>query len=448
MKTAGMFDPPSAMVDEITDWSIAQVAAKKIAELQQERRTQRKEIKEMLASPMVAKFKGTISDMKAVLPAGKTRQLYQTYMAFYEQTTSMFGYAVSRLGMKDFSKVDDRRMQIVKMVERQIESAEEYFEERATMKRWFANKAREIKELKRHTKSGVKAFKGNEVERVFSIDLTDWYIDEAKVEEARSHDLEKYEALKDQGYPRDMLQTIIDNTGAKWRTIKVSLMIDLKVSHASAYWSPSKGLVAIKIPWGTDPARLGRQLRNSIEHELRHFGQTLMSEVLGIGSPWFSKREPQPGMPSRKILTPEFKQRGAPAKGERDRQRPGVPSRQQQHHLDDVEFYTDLAGAIDRIKLEIRHMNMKREEYSQGPLSPADMKLVFSRMVGHKVPRKDSDRLYLTYKDPSSFFIALQRFAPGKWRKAVSEAFKEIFGSPAERVAQAWMLGRIQEWCS
>ncbi len=78
------------------------------------------------------------------------------------------------------------------------------------------------------------------------------------------------------------------------------------------------------------------------------------------------------------------------------------------------------------------------------PLTPAQQKVIFTRMVGGKVPRsKDNDSL-VSYLSVDSYFSALRRYAKGKWKKAVSEAFKEIFGGSPARVARLWTKRQIR----
>ena len=250
----------------------------------------------------------------------------------------------------------------------------------------------------------------------FSVDLTGW----------RYEDLIKREAKKMDGF-RDLnlpghfyaehMNSFLDQQG----------YITVEMSHgkgkSAASWKPSKWVLWVNTP--SHHPVLSRELASDIRHELQHFAQSLMEGVLlkaevEVLERMEEHRRPRPGMPSHRIMTPEFVQ--GVNQDDRLRQMGLSPSEIEVHALDDVEFYPRLADEIDAFKSTVR-----RED--PGP----HLQRMIKSWTGID-PIKQSERSRLldtTYFSldqyaPRSFFTTLEKAAPGKWRKAVGEFVKAV----------------------
>jgi hypothetical protein len=146
------------------------------------------------------------------------------------------------------------------------------------------------------------------------------------------------------------------------------------------------------------------------------------------------------GLPSRKIVTPEYKQNMSPGhpsfrpddKATKElfqklKQEGIPPQRVNFHDLDDVEFYTELVGAIDEFK---KLWNMA----PKGPLNIA-VKL-FTGVIPE--PRGHDKDWYQQmealggydfakwFTKPNKAFLAWKSRAPGKYQKALKEFVKAV----------------------
>lgn len=219
--------------------------------------------------------------------------------------------------------------------------------------------------------------------------------------------------------------------------------------------------------WNNPSIRLNPGLpdiETTVKHELRHFAQWL------LGGGRLSGGE---GKPSRRIQTPEFSQHGLNVPEEeasavrRRLYQLGVPPKGVHiHALDDIEFYTDLADAIETFKhlarglppaamvealhfftgsrrpprkhdLETRFRQELLDKDPYGPTSEPEVERQVRQQV--QVYLKQ----YKAFTKPSPFFLALLRGAVGKWRKAVGELAVAALGQEpsALRVASRWLAG-------
>jgi len=160
----------------------------------------------------------------------------------------------------------------------------------------------------------------------------------------------------------------------------------------------SNGVLTIRLPagrpaWQYDYA----DIRDSIEHELIHYGQDILQTALGSEGA---------GLPSRKVRQPDVTQH-------LDRYDPMVKKLRKEgitpslfHDLDDVEFYTELNAAIKEVR---RVMD---------GVEPDERRGAFDVLVG-LAKRKGWVR-------PIPFLQALRKGAASKWKKAVGELAKEV----------------------
>jgi hypothetical protein len=200
-----------------------------------------------------------------------------------------------------------------------------------------------------------------------------------------------------------------------------------------------------------DYDKVGPYLRKVVEHELRHWAQYLL----------------QGGLPSKKVRTPAISQRPPPLPQRSEAlwkqlRQLGVPTtRDMFHALDDIEFYTRLADAIEEFKVLARGFDgddrvlavhyftggkpaptkhALTEKYERealddhGPLSESEHR----RLIQQKVHERLAT--FKKFRKPHGFFAAL-RGAKGKWRKAVGEFAVAVLDSPPMwgRLATRWL---------
>lgn len=220
-----------------------------------------------------------------------------------------------------------------------------------------------------------------------------------------------YPGLKMQRWKRAIKKFRVDATGWRYKSVldrakpeslaladKFFGMVNVELTtgdlqgKSKAYWMGSKSLIRISV---------GENIRDEVEHELTHWAQSYLDIALKI---------PDFGRPPRDIRTPQIKQ--AP-KGDLKKilTKQGI-NPDEFHSLDDIEFYTDLAGEIRWFK-SLCHKFDINAIYG----SKKEMLKVF---VGISEPPSGLDKVM------SRFFITLKKHAPGKWKKAVNELAKEV----------------------
>jgi len=176
------------------------------------------------------------------------------------------------------------------------------------------------------------------------------------------------------------------------------------------------------------------KLLGSARHELIHFTQRMMVHMLGQSTAGrYDPQIPSAGMPSAKIMSPQFRQHYSKMPKSRQLMVQQTISKADQlgvtmygglHGLDDIEFFTRLLDEIEKFK-----------EGSAGLSS--DDKRRWLRWFTHVAivdndpddfgflvqPPRELSRF--TGSSPSNFFYILKRGAPGKYRRAL----KEIVGA-------------------
>lgn len=253
----------------------------------------------------------------------------------------------------------------------------EYAKEREERAQWFREgiEKEEIRlaalkqEVRQYPRVTVK--KWNRVKRKFKVNMAGWrYLPKVRDAEPkrRAH---------------------ADNL---FGVVTVELVRGDLYTDGKAYWRAESSTLRIKI---------GGDLRHIIEHELRHWAQSYMNVILGKAGEF--------GRPSKDIRTPDINQW---AKGDAARvlRQHGIEPNEF-HGLDDVEFYTDLAGEIRNFE---RAWDRPKIRDSFGSL-----RNFFRVFVGLKDYNGD-------YRVGSPFFKSLQRHSRGKWQKAVKELAKAV----------------------
>lgn len=171
-----------------------------------------------------------------------------------------------------------------------------------------------------------------------------------------------------------------------------------------------------------------RELEQTVRHEVQHFGQTLLSDLLRKDS-YHNPKNPRgdmAGLPSDKIRSKEYNTHGISLRDNK---------RTQADVLQDIEFYTYLQDNVNAFKHEAA--NILR--------TPDTMKSLFNMWVG--LPNKFiRNQLDILRKDRSSkqenkdqyirhlsdimqhknMFKVLLEKEPAKWKKAVNVFYTQV----------------------
>jgi len=234
---------------------------------------------------------------------------------------------------------------------------------------------------------------------------------------------------------RKFFDELMEGNKKQWQSIAVKLDPN-QTPHGR--WQSATKMLTLKFG---GPEKDAAWYRPLIEHELRHVAQDLINFSEGLYD--------RGGRPSRKMLTPDYTQQDEDAARQKLRA-VGIDPRQVAiHHLDDVEFYTDLADAVGEYK---------RQQPKFDHL-PRNETIRF--FVGGKANPEVAQELRSLRMHPLPFFTTLKRVpsARGKYQKAVNELLKATGGS-ATRVALRYLQGKqagvfqgppallktIQEW--
>jgi hypothetical protein len=437
------------MLSAINEWMLAVVAANEIAGLPNQ-------------SEAKARDREQLARYEPLLEAAKAWQdnptNWKAYVAWYEAKW-IDGHPGTRGSIKDFQKLTpEKKAQLEERARRGLDQALKRRDalKETLVKQGLASDA-ERSRLEKFLIPGVSAIKGQEISKDFPIDLTGWKYDERKIQQRLERTLEKKreetrELIIDlKQYPdsdiwRDMLaeleRKVRDPLSYSWKSISVTLSLTEEKGYR-AFWQGSTHHLKITLPHDFAyelkrgyPSGLSRTLR----HELQHFAQDYLGYTLGKPE---GSRPGKPGLPSRKILTPEYEQHRHPnhpsyrsddpdtkSLYQRLKQQGVDPRRINFHDLDDVEFYTELADAIDIFKTRWQRV---RDEAKPGSQNIA-IKL-FTGVIPTPVSHSKTwyeETLALGGYDFTShfefykFFAALRSGAPGKYRKALSEFVKAV----------------------
>lgn len=318
-----------------------------------------------------------------------------------------------------------------------------------------------IKGFKKLISVKLKPMKKDEVRKVqFPIYLDDWYVSQQMLDEHRelitkekTESLNQMRGMLKELKDKDALKSIFDTIENSLRSIPnlienlPYLNVEIQVSNETAHWQPEDHTFFMPIKdaenevdgSGIMPeARwVVKEVKRVVIHEMTHAGQTILSRIkfkLDSNLDYLNRnlKSTLAGMPSRKIKTPQYKQ---------DRGIKNLGQNLERHHLDDVEFYTDLRDATRDLMERIKRHEESGVEYGR-PLKTQDKKLLFKALVGEKITREEMKGSYfLRNIRPIGFFLSLKRKAKPKYFKAVGEAYKLVFNSfahqrMAERIAR------------
>ena len=153
-------------------------------------------------------------------------------------------------------------------------------------------------------------------------------------------------------------------------------------------------------------------IRNTIEHELAHFGQTFLSTIIDFLNNSYEDVA-NVGLPSKKVQAPSeyYSKYDNLTEKEKDLTNPENEEIYKKYIIEDKEFYPQLINAISALKRRII-------------IYPVDVRLEFVKsFIGID---NNFEKLYGSAWVANRFFAILKEKAPKKWRKAVIELYKEI----------------------
>ena len=482
---AGLIEPPPKMVEAVVKWVRKVVAATEARAMEGrvEIEVQMDRDRNAYRVASLKRLRKALKDLKPLLKNGRPREMYVAYKALYEASVSAWGYGwVREKKTKSFSKqvlgdpsarkalVEDIKT-IIKRVEGRVkdeaktveanpgENTRKQFEAEIKKNQALAGSTKPLNPPKPTRKTFPLKLDGWQDGQKMLTQLRKRMQDEVleREEKAKKNPKRYKEDVEDGVHGDDVVREAFKEIAKTWKHIIVELAHGKNHGQGkvpAAQWH-NRGdkdgrRVIINMP--------ARDLERSVKHELRHMAQSFMVALVAQSQnqieqhyehhepllSWSEKEDGTfgfekgpsrsetgrlPGRPSKKILTPQWRQRDTPKRPPYHENNPDKwtePwSKDQLHYLDDVEFYTDLADNVAVIKEQVSKPKWETQE---------DRVLVFKRMVGfdlskHKRTEYGGD---LHYVDASQFFLTLKRFAKGKWKKAIGEAWKAVFGGQAK----------------
>jgi hypothetical protein len=425
---SGILQAPPAMVEAIHKWVQEVVAAREHSRLLDELPAAREGDKRVREEH--AKWLQAHAAWKAAPTAWKAHKAYH-------EASWVLGYPPRRWKIQRFQKLTpEKREALIEAVNAKLDADMDEYNARYPNGPGGREEhvLEEIAELQPYL--GVGKVKGDvDYERKFDIDLTG----------SKYSDLEDRAAERVRAEAKRMLEVIDKNSRGKEMTPDQQKFVDEMVedleNQIRTGKSSWKRIFVILDPsgragkrysgeWRSLPPQLtivlpsyftvaGSDLRTIIRHELQHFMQDYIAHLVAGSLPKL-----RAGLPSRGIRTPDYKQHYDPQSRffdkdkvrdlfRRLRQQGINPRRLDWHSLDDVEFYTKLADAIEQFENVQRH------------IEPELMRAAIRRFVGGKVPKEHAEAVQWKVT-PSRYFLALKRRAPGKWKKAVGEFIKAV----------------------
>lgn len=458
-KQAGILEPPPAMVKDIGEWVQAQVAANQMAGIEQslESEKQRPAKLTIQYKPLI----DSIAVLRKELPAGAPKILFNAAKQFAEEVLGQWGYGWAKEPkVQDYQKLDPaKRQQLVEYLTRSIEKVENRIDEDLHGTVQTQRLEKDAARLHPFIRSGISPMTGDSITKKFEVDLEGWKYGAEAIREAlrKSKSEQVQEMLEYADFDRlpalkkkfDDLLVEAQTTGG-WGHITVTLTLKPDIK-AGGWWQSMAKTLSIAIDDHLYPWDIEGKLMNTLYHELQHMSQDVLRDALAKGADWFDfsnrNRKPVPGMPSRHIMTPTFHQEDKPDPRNLQRYRrveDMPPSAQDIHALDDIEFHTELRGAVQDLKAMLKNLDLHKQQYDKRPATDAERKQLFKWAVG-----AGGSIDGLGYHQPIKAMMTWKRLAPGKWRFAVKELTKEFQKMPVgkaanqsaaiERVASMWL---------
>jgi len=437
-RVAGLLEAPPKMVETIGGWVQAVVAANQMIPLIQnlESLKNRPDLLRKQYQPVME----AIAVMKRELRSGTSKTLFSAAKELSDWVIGSFGYGwFNQPKAADFQKLDEaKRKLLVAGINNRIQKIEERIEDEIGNPRLEQQAREEIARIKPFLRPGIKAMGGPIVERMFPVDLTGWRYGDADIraimtgkEVKRTEDV--LEVLQEAKTPealnlrKTVAQKLKDlRAHGAWKEIRVRLTMKADFKSAGAYWQGGFKVLAINVGTSLYPWQIENELLGSLYHELQHMSQDILREAFSDAfwmNPETRNRLPVPGMPPKRIMTPQYHQedqRTNPSYRARGIRRIEdlPPSATEVHALDDIEFQTELTGAVREMKSGLNEYITKMANYYHRKPTTEELRQWFLWAVG-----ASSKEMGL---HPLSAMITWKRCALGKWRYAVKVLTKEF----------------------
>lgn len=460
-KQAGILEPPPAMVKDIGEWVQAQVAANQLASIEQSLESEKQRPARM--KDQYEPLAEAIKVLRKEIPAGAPKVLFNAAKQFAGEVIGQWGFGWAREPkVQDYQKLDpEKRQLLVDRLTQNIEKVEERMQDDIRNTKRIVELEKEAAKLHPFLRPGVSPMTGDKESKKFPVDLSGWRYGADTIKEA----LIKSRVKSIQDSIGDMDLTPFPEIKAKmdkrleeakvhggWESIWVSLTLKSDIKGAGGWWQSANKALSIMVDQQVYPWHITGQLMDTLHHELQHMSQDILRDAVAANTDWLDfgtrDRKPVPGMPSRHIMTPTFHQEDKRENTHLQRYRRPEdmpPSTQDIHALDDIEFHTELKGAVQDLKQLLADLDQHQRQYEKRPATETERKALFKWAVG-----AGSKIEGLGYHHPLKAMVAWKRLAPGKWRFAVKELTKEFQKMPIgkqaksnkgaiERVASMWL---------
>ena len=429
---AGTLDPPPAMVKSIIKWVRGVAAAYRYKMVEADKAFSVNLAEE--ATVKLKTMKKAIADLKRAIPTASTRELW-TLDRLIEKNAYSWVYTGLGHKMTMYQKLtpDSRKELLAKWgrIEKNIMERVGYHYQTPKQVRDSFDDA--LQKLDKYRQPNAPSHDGNIVTERFPIDLSGWKHQkafegrvEAKLSEPYDYLIAEAQtelALADNERDRldaiNFLNKLEKSSWGKrthdWTHIWVEVHHKLS-GKGKGSWSGQAHRLSVQANYPDDD-----DIETIVVHELRHFLQSYMT-VAVTGSPiWLLAGEKgykpgqHPGNPSKRVLTPKYKQH--------DKNQQKDLGDSVTHHLDDIEYNTDMPDALEEIYRDWKQAFARTVQKLRDTEPTPEMNRAFLRQItGQPIPREYKDLMYGIRAN--SFFAAVKKRAPGKYRLAVKELFK------------------------
>jgi hypothetical protein len=443
----GLLEPPPGLYEDIRTWMVAQIAANELASKEESLKASQKYHEEH--DRKFRELRKALGDLRAKPTS------WAAYKEVYDLSW-MFGHPGERWNIREFQKLTPEKIETLTRGSQNLtEGLEERIEsDLAARVRWRKELQEEMTRLRGLLQPGVTPMTGDAVTKTFPVNLAGWKYGEddirRRLEERASRKLKKQEEwwakmVERQGDNPELLKDVrelydmtVEGLKKEWSSIRVQLTLKTSKEYA-AYWQPALKTVLILMPYTAKPYDVERVERN-LRHELIHMSQDILTNALSNADVFQegTRRTPRPGLPSRHIMTPEMIQQYSPSRSvkltpEQEREVVKLKSRgfnlYDMHSLDDIEFFTELADAIDSFKVALRYAPNLSDRVKRNAVR------LFTGEISE--PDRHREGWYEKWEalggydnlkpfQQNRFLGALRRSAMPKWRRAVAELVKAV----------------------
>jgi DNA topoisomerase IB len=435
--TAGILEPPPAMIDTIGEWVQAQVAANRMEVLHKSLETEK--ARPALLHKQYQPLREAIAGLQKEFISGSPKTLFAATKNFGETVLGFWGYGwASDPKIRDFQKMDsEKRKALVERWSRNIEKVEERMAGDIANTSDIDRLDKEISRITPFILPGVSPMTGETIEKKFPVNLSGWKYGKDDIlnalKDRKIKGLQEILQVGDFSKSPDIKKILeksleeVKVTGG-WKHITVALTQKPEIRSAGGWWRSALKTLSIVVSPSMYPWEIETNLRETLYHELQHMSQDILREAFSDQSLWFDlgnkNRLPGPGMPSRHIMTPIYHQEDqrVPEHNRSFRRIEDVPpSPTAVHSLDDIEFHTDLVGIINDMRKLFKDLdsNLKRP-------ATREERIDFFKWATGAATRDPRDLGLPGYYHPLHNMLTWKKLAPGKWKFAVKELTKDF----------------------